>query len=190
MALTPTGWQTVGPYLHIGLTWLNTTKLATEATRGERIVIEGRLFDGDGAPVPDGMLEIWQANADGRYDHPDDVQAKPLDPAFFGFGRVDTAKDGGFRFETIKPGRVPGPGNALQAPHILVSVMLRGQLRRLVSRIYFADEAANAEDPILALVDDPARRRTLMAARQPGKDACYRWDIHLQGDQETVFFDL
>ena len=189
MALTPTGWQTVGPYLHIGLTWLNTTKLATEATKGERIVVEGRLLDGDGAPVPDGMLEIWQANADGRYSHPDDVQAKPLDPAFFGFGRVDTDKQGRFRFETIKPGRVPGPGNSLQAPHILVSVFLRGQLRRLITRIYFADEAANAEDPILALVEDAARRRTLIAARDPAT-ATYRFDIRVQGADETVFFEV
>ena len=189
MTLTPTGWQTVGPYLHIGLTWLNTTKLATEATKGERIVVEGRLLDGDGAPVPDGMLEIWQANADGRYSHPDDVQAKPLDPSFFGFGRVDTDKQGRFRFETIKPGRVPGPGNSLQAPHILVSVFLRGQLRRLVTRIYFADEAANAEDPILALVEDAARRRTLIATREPGS-ATYRFDIRVQGADETVFFEV
>lgn len=189
MALIPTGWQTVGPYLHIGLTWLNTTKLAAEATKGERIAIEGRLLDGDGAPVPDGMVEIWQANADGRYNHPDDTQAKTLDSGFFGFGRVDTDKDGRFRFDTIKPGRVPGPGNTLQAPHILVSVFMRGQLRRLVTRIYFADEACNAEDPILALVEDAARRRTLLAPRDPGS-ATYRFDIRLQGADETVFFEV
>lgn len=189
MTRVPTGWQTVGPYLHIGLTWLNRTKLATEATKGERIAIEGRLLDGDGAPVPDGMLEIWQADAEGRYNHPDDDQAKPLDPSFFGFGRVDTDKDGRFRFETIKPGRVPGPGNTLQAPHILVSVFMRGQLRRLVTRIYFADEPSNAEDPILALVEEPARRRTLLATREPG-GSTYRFDIRVQGEDETVFFEV
>ena len=148
-------------------------------------MVEGRLLDGDGAAVPDGMLEIWQANAEGRYSHPDDTQAKPLDPAFFGFGRVHTDKEGRFRFETIKPGRVPGPGNTLQAPHIAVSVLMRGQLRRLVTRIYFADEASNVEDPILALVDDPARRRTLVATREVGSPPRYRFDIVLRGRAAT-----
>ena len=112
---------------------------------GERIVVEGRVTDGDGAPVADACLELWQANAAGRYAHPDDTRTdKPLDPNFRGFGRVSTDADGGFRFTTIRPGPVPGRGNALQAPHIAVAIFARGLLKQLYTRIYFADEAANA----------------------------------------------
>lgn len=187
--LTPTPSQTIGPYYSIGLNWLITTDLAKDATAGERIVVSGRLTDGDGAPVPDAVLEVWQADAHGRYDHPEDKQDKPRDTGFKGYGRVPTDKDGNFRFITVKPGAVPGPGNSLQAPHILVALSMRGLLRHVYTRIYFSDEAAaNAADPILGLVDEPARRATLIAQRAAG-NAAYRWDIAMQGAGETVFFD-
>jgi protocatechuate 3,4-dioxygenase alpha subunit len=187
MALVPTPSQTVGPYLAIGLTWLNSVDLANGAA-GERITISGQVLDGAGAPVPDAMLELWQANAEGRYAHPEDRQAKPVDPRFFGYGRVPTDKTGSFRFTTIKPGPVPGRGNSLQAPHIVVCLFMRGLLRHLFTRIYFAGETANGADPALGLVDDPARKATLIAekTKTPGE---YRWDIRMQGERETVFFD-
>ncbi|MCW5745624.1 MAG: protocatechuate 3,4-dioxygenase subunit alpha [Alphaproteobacteria bacterium] len=187
--LTPTPSQTVGPYYSIGLNWLITTDLARDATTGERIVVSGRLTDGDGAPIPDAVLEVWQADANGRYAHAEDTQDKPKDATFKGFGRVPTDKDGNFVFTTIKPGAVPGPGNSLQAPHILVALSMRGLLRHVYTRIYFSDEAAaNATDPILGLIDEPARRATLVAQRAKGA-AEYRWDIAMQGTGETVFFD-
>ena len=184
----PTPSQTVGPFYALGTSWLHTTDLTKNATQGERITIAGTLLDGDGKPVPDGFLEIWQANSHGKYAHPDDPQDKPIDPGFRGFGRVPTGPDGGFRFTTIKPGTVPGLGNSLQAPHILVAVFMRGMLKHAYTRIYFSDEAANATDPVLGLVEDAARRRTLVAERVPGKPE-YRWDVVMQGERETVFFD-
>lgn len=184
--ITPS--QTVGPYFSLGLDWLTTTDLAKNATAGERITIAGAVLDGDGVPVPDAVLEVWQANAHGKYAHPDDRQEKPIDPGFLGYGRIPTDKSGKFRFATIKPGPVPGLGNALQAPHILVAVFMRGMLKHAYTRIYFSDEAANAHDPVLGLIDDPARRRTLIAERVDGT-AEYRWDVILQGERETVFFD-
>src|SRR5262249_44712024 len=158
-------------------------------TQGERIEIVGRVLDGDGQPVPDALIEIWQANAAGRYAHREDTQDKPLDSAFSGFGRCATAADGGYRFLSLRPDRVPGRGNTLQAPHIGVGLFARGLLRRLVTRIYFEDEAVNAEDPVLALIADPARRATLLARRIAGNGAVYRLDLILQGEGETVFFD-
>ena len=188
MALIPTPSQTVGPFLHLGLAWLTTTELATDASAGERIVVAGSVLDGDGKPIPDALLELWQANAYGRYAHPDDSQDKPIDPEFSGFGRIPTDKDGHFRFSTVKPGATPGPGNTRQAPHIVVAVFMRGMLRHLYTRMYFSDEAANAADPILGRIREPARRDTLIAKR--AADAAeYRWDIIMQGESETVFFD-
>ena len=181
--------QTVGPFFHDALSWPDAVALVRPETRGERIAIVGRVLDGDGQPVPDALIEIWQANAAGRYDHPEDRQGKPRDPAFRGFGRCASDADGGFRFATIRPGRVPGRGNSLQAPHINVGLFARGLLRRLVTRIYFEDAPENAEDPILALVQDPARRATLLAKPVPGDGPVYRFDIVLQGKGETVFFD-
>ena len=129
------------------------------------------MTDGDGAPVADACLELWQANAAGRYAHPDDTRAdKPLDPNFRGFGRVSTDADGGFRFTTIRPGPVPGRGNALQAPHIAVAIFARGLLKQLYTRIYFAGEPANDSDPVLSSIDDPAVRQTLIA-RPPARAA-------------------
>jgi protocatechuate 3,4-dioxygenase alpha subunit len=178
MSLHATTSQTVGPYLHIGLTWLIIEKLAAEGVAGERVAITGRIVDGDGKPVDDAAVEIWQANADGKYGQ----------KGFRGFGRSATDEQGRFRFETIKPGRVPGPGGKLQAPHIAVNVFMRGQLKQLVSRIYFPDDPANAEDPVLALV--PADRRgTLIAKRATGKAGALEWNVILQGGDETVFFD-
>jgi protocatechuate 3,4-dioxygenase alpha subunit len=187
--LTPTPSQTIGPDYAIGLDWLIDPDVAKHATQGERIVVSGRVVDGDGAPIPDAILEIWQADANGRYAHAEDKQDKPRDAGFKGYGRIPTDADGRFRFTTIKPGAVPGPGNSLQAPHILVALSMRGLLRQLYTRIYFSDEAAaNAADPILGLVDEPARRVTLVAQRADGT-AEYRWNICMQGGDETVFFD-
>ena len=181
--------QTVGPFFHDSLSWPGAETLIGSATKGERIEIVGRVLDGDGAPVPDALLEIWQANAAGRYAHPEDGQLKPIDPAFRGFGRCASDAEGRFRFATIRPGRVPGRGNALQAPHINLGLFARGLLRRLVTRLYFEDAPENAEDPVLALVQDPARRATLLAKRVACDRAVYRFDIVLQGKGETVFFD-
>lgn len=187
--LIPTASSTVGPYFHIGLTWLNHTAMATAETAGRQIVITGRAIDGNGDAIPDAMIELWQANAAGRYDHPEDGSDKPVDASFHGYGRSRTDNDGTFRFVTVKPGPVPGPGNTLQAPHIVVALFMRGLLKHLYTRIYFADEAAaNAADPILGLIDDAGRRNTLLA--QPGADGEYRWDIVMQGENETVFFDV
>ncbi|MEK6243503.1 MAG: protocatechuate 3,4-dioxygenase subunit alpha [Pseudomonadota bacterium] len=188
MSLQATTSQTVGPYLHIGLTWLIVENLAPAGVAGERISIEGGVIDGDGKPVNDALVEIWQANADGKYAHPQDRQAKPLEKGFRGFGRSATDDKGVFRFQTIKPGRVPGPEGKLQAPHIAVNVFMRGQLKQLVTRIYFPGDPANAEDPVLALV--PADRRdTLIAKRGAGKRSALEWSVVLQGRDETVFFD-
>src|SRR5215813_6130498 len=181
-AQTPS--QTVGPFFHDALSWPGAENLLRPETKGERIEIVGRVLDGDGAPVPDALLEIWKANAAGRYAHREDDQPKPLDPAFRGFGRCASDAEGRFRFATIRPGRVPGRGNALQAPHINVGLFARGLLRRLVTRLYFEDAAENAEDPVLALVPDPTRRATLLARRVAGDGAVYRFDIVLQGKDE------
>ena len=187
MSLYASGNQTVGPYLHIGLTWLFTPKIAGPGVRGERFTIQGRLLDGDGKGVSDGMIEIWQANAHGKYAHPQDKQKKPLERGFRGFGRVPTDAKGGFRFSTIKPGRVPGPGDEPQAPHLVVSVFMRGLLKHLATRLYFPDEPSNIADPVLNLV--PAARRPALVARRKAKGVL-EWNILLQGKGETVFFDF
>jgi len=189
VSLQATTSQTVGPYFKIGLQWLNRDKLAGEGVSGERVTIQGRVFDGDGVPVPDAILEIWQANAHGKYDHPEDTQNKPLEPGFKGYGRVPVTAEGVFRFATIKPGPVPGPNGKEQAPHLVVSVFMRGVLRRLVTRIYFPDEPRNAADLILNLVE-PARRPTLIAKKTAGGPGTLEWNVVLQGLDETVFFDL
>jgi len=213
-----TPWQTVGPFFHYQLPWRGCADLVgcsdlgarldlmpsehcllyratgRERVRGEPIEIIGSVLDANGEAVPDAMLEIWQANAAGRYHSPDDARAElPLDAAFAGFGRTATAADGTYRFRTIMPGRVPGPNDLLQAPHIAVGVLGRGLLKRLVTRIYFEGDAANETDPILGLV--PAARRPTLIARREGNAqggggaVIYRFDVHLQGERETVFFD-
>jgi protocatechuate 3,4-dioxygenase alpha subunit len=188
MSPQPTAHQTVGPFFHVGLAWLTGETLAGPEVPGERVTIGGRILDGDGAPVPDAMIEIWQANAQGRYAHPEDRQGAPREPGFTGFGRVAADEAGGFRFTTVKPGRVPGPGGRLQAPHLVVAVFMRGLLKHLVTRIYFPEEAGNADDPVLSLVE-PARRATLIAKKVAGGDGVLEWNVILQGEGETVFFD-
>ena len=177
MSLHTTTSQTVGPYLHIGLTWLITEKLAPAGVPGKRVSIGGRVLDGDGNPVNDALLEIWQADSRGNYGG----------KRFRGFGRSATDDKGAFRFHTIKPGRVSGPGGRPQAPHIGVNVFMRGQLKQLVSRIYFPGEPSNAQDPVLALV--PAERRATLIARKRDKSGALEWNVILQGQNETVFFD-
>jgi protocatechuate 3,4-dioxygenase alpha subunit len=185
-----TPWQTVGPFFHDALSWPDSSILAGPQTAGERIEIAGRVTDANGEPVPDAMVEIWQADAAGRYHHPDDRREDvPADEHFTGFGRVATGGMGEFRFSTIRPGRVPGPGNSLQAPHIAVGVLGRGLLKRLVTRLYFSDRPENEADPILALVPED-RRHTLIATPLPGTDGVWRFDISLQGENETVFFEV
>ena len=183
--------QTIGPFFHHALLREGQATLVRPDSRGDRILVEGQVTDGLGAPVTDAMIEIWQANAAGRYDHPGDGQDKPLDPAFHGFGRARTDATGRYRFETIRPGAVPGRGNSLQAPHIAVTIFARGLLNHLSTRIYFADEPQNDTDAVLALVPDEARRRTLLATPVVGREVrTYRFDIVLQGDGETVFFEI
>lgn len=183
--------QTVGPFYAIGLTRKPMNHLAGEATEGQRIRIEGQVFDGDGVAIPDVMVEIWQANPYGRYNHPDDKQEKPLDPTFTGWGRSGTDERRFYSFETVKPGPVPGAGGGVQAPHINVAVFARGMLVHAYTRIYFADEPANVDDPVLNSIKNKRRRQTLIAL--PGMESdktVYRFDIHLQGERETVFFDM
>ncbi len=192
--ITPS--QTVGPYFKYGLTpgndyaWNDAfgNDLVTPDVSGERIRIVGQVFDGEGKVVPDSMLEIWQADAQGRFADPQDTRAAP-NAAFKGFGRCGTDAKGGFEFRTIKPGSVPGPGGKPQAPHILLAVFARGMTQQAITRIYFEDETANAADPVLALVPSE-RRATLIAKREKGDVVTYRFDVYLQGDNETVFFDL
>ena len=188
MSLQTTSSQTVGPYLHIGLTWLVTDNLVGPGVTGEPITIEGRVIDGDGKPVNDALVEIWQANAHGKFAHPEDKRDLPLEPGFKGFGRVPTDDEGVFRFTTIKPGRVPAPQGGLQAPHISVVLFMRGMLKQLVTRIYFAGEPSNAEDPVLQSVP-AARRDTLLARPVAGRASAFEWNVILQGKDETVFFD-
>ncbi|AOY96537.1 protocatechuate 3,4-dioxygenase subunit alpha [Cupriavidus sp. USMAA2-4] len=188
--LYATASQTVGPYLHIGLEGLYCEDLTAQAPslEGRRIVIEGRVLDGNGDPVPDGMVEIWQANPAGRYRHAEDARDLELTPGFTGFGRVPTGPQGEFRFVTVKPGAVPGPDGRPQAPHLVVAVFMRGLLKHLTTRVYFPDEAeANAADWVLSKV--PAERRHTLVAQQAGP-ARLHWQIVLQGQDETVYFDI
>jgi protocatechuate 3,4-dioxygenase, alpha subunit len=201
--ITPS--QTIGPFFAYGLTpkgrcqwdpngeysWKETVgaDLVTADASGQKIRIEGRVRDGDGVAINDAMIEIWQADAQGRYAHPRDDRTRP-NSKFTGFGRSATDRDGVYSFDTIKPGAVPGPGGKLQAPHIVVCIFSRGMLRQIYTRLYFSDEAANAADPILAMV--PADRRgTLIAHKQnDGERPLYRFDVRVQGAEETVFFDI
>ncbi|GAA1757176.1 protocatechuate 3,4-dioxygenase subunit alpha [Luedemannella helvata] len=181
-AFTPS--QTVGPFLHIGLRWVDGPDVVAEGTPGA-IVISGQVFDGAGEPVTDALVETWQADPDGGFAHPDDPRGGAAYGGFRGFGRCETSADGGFAIRTLKPGRLPAPGGATEAPHVNVSVFARGLLDRVVTRVYFADED-NAADPVLSTVE-PGRRDTLVARPVDGG---YRFDIRLQGDGETVFFDV
>lgn len=202
--ITPS--QTVGPYFAYGLAphsrcqwspdrkvydWKETVgaNLVTPDASGERIRIEGAVLDGDGQPINDAMIEIWQADSQGRYASPYDSRALP-NTQFKGFGRSATDKEGVYVFDTIKPGAVPGPEGKAQAPHIVVAVYSRGMLRQVYTRIYFEGEEANVNDPILALVPED-RRGTLIAHKESkGGQTVYRFDIRIQGDNETVFFEV
>jgi protocatechuate 3,4-dioxygenase alpha subunit len=181
--------QTAGPYFKLGFSALCRDQLAGPEVRGERITIEGRVLDGEGKPVPDAVLELWQADAQGRYASPSDLESEPGEKTFFGFGRIPTDDEGAFRFSTIRPGSVAGPGETKQAPHIVVSIFMRGLLTRLVSRIYFFDEPGNEKDAVLQLVE-PQRRGSLMAMPVAGKPGLLEWNVILQGERETVFFDF
>ena len=211
-----TPWQTTGPFLHFGLPWNGAADLAgdsdlgsrpdlvapghdqgiirhhahRDSVRGERIELIGQVWDNTGSPVMDGLLEIWQANAAGRYASPEDRRNElPLDEHFIGYGRCALDKQGRYHFRTVRPGRVPGPGNSLQAPHIALGIIGPGFLKRLSTRIYFAGAPENEEDPILNLVPED-RRATLLASREPEVKNIYRFDLRLGGERETVFFDI
>ena len=201
--ITPS--QTVGPFFAYGLSptgrcdwdpngsysWKETIgdNLVTADASGEKIRIEGAIYDGDGQPIVDAMIEIWQADAQGRYASPQDKRALP-NAKFKGFGRSATDKKGVYSFDTIKPGAVPGPGGKPQAPHIVFCIFSRGMLRQVYTRLYFSDEAANTADPVLNLVPTD-RRKTLIAAKESrAGQTVYRFDIRVQGDNETVFFDI
>jgi protocatechuate 3,4-dioxygenase alpha subunit len=166
--------QTIGPYWHLldDPDWADLTRFGAA---GETIRLTGTLYDGDGLPVSDACVELWQASP-------------PASDSFPGFGRCATDTQGNFRFITLKPGPLPGRGNALQAPHVAIAIFARGLLKQLVTRAYFADEALNESDPLLAMIDDRARRATLIA--EPVDAATWRLDIRLQGDGETVFLEL
>jgi protocatechuate 3,4-dioxygenase, alpha subunit len=184
IALTPS--QTTGPYLEIGLLGGPISNRLVDESDPRAIRISGVLLDGAGDPVPDGMIEIWQANTVGRYAHPaDDREEIRLETGFTGFGRSGTDDDGSFAFVTVKPGRVPWVDGRLQAPHLLVGVFARGLLKRVATRMYFPDDkTANAEDPVL-LGLEPEERATLVARAE---DGALRFDIVLQGTGQTTFF--
>jgi protocatechuate 3,4-dioxygenase alpha subunit len=176
--------QTVGPFFAIGLPWSDGPFVVPEGTGGA-IRIGGRVIDGAGEPVPDALVETWQADPDGRFDHPDDPRGRV--PGFRGFGRSPTDEAGRWQVLTLKPGPVPAPGGGRQAPHVAVSVLARGLQHRVVTRIYFGDEdEANAADPVLAALGE-AQRATLVAMPAAGG---YSFDIRLQGGGETVFFGI
>lgn len=178
--------QTVGPFFHYGLFFGGENILVNDLTKGQPIAITGRVLDGDGKPVADAMLEIWQADAAGIFKHPADPRHEEADPHFKGFGRADTRANGVYFFKTVKPGRTAPPD---AAPYINVRVFSRGMLIHAVTRSYFSDEAANDSDPVLMSVAVD-RRHTLIAHLQEGENLpSYRFDVRLQGEEETVFFD-
>lgn len=189
MSLRMTGSQTVGPFFKIGLAWLYRTDIGGEARSAERVQIRGKVYDGDGVPVPDAVVEIWQADTQGRYATGPEGQAI-ADAEFMGFGRIPTDAQGGFELRTVKPGRVEHPSGQLQAPHLSVIVFMRGLLKPVHTRLYFPDEPSNASDPVLAAVPE-ARRSTLIARKGAAgnrNENVLEWDVRLQGDHETVCF--
>ena len=188
--ITPS--QTVGPFLAIGLPWPDGPFVVPPGTAGA-IVISGQVLDGNGTPVPDALVETWQADPDSRFDHPDDPRgaAAPAVAGFRGFGRSATDLDGNYLINTLRPGALPCQDGRIEAPHLDVSVFARGLLDRVVTRIYFPAEKANAADPVLAAIEDPDRRATLIAVAHPDRpESEFRFDIRLQGERETVFFDV
>jgi len=191
MRLIPSASQTVGPFFNFGLTPNNALGImAPDGADGEHITLIFRVIDGDGLPTSgDSMIELWQADSQGRYQHPIDPRSAAADKNFCGFGRLETDANGVCVFETVKPGRVPNPEGNAQAPHINVTLFGRGLGKPLRTRVYFAGEAANANDPVLTLI--PAgRRETLLAKPVAGQPNAWAIEIHLQGETETVFFDV
>ena len=187
----PTASQTVGPFFSPALLREDARRntLIGPQTPGERIRIVGRILDGEQQPIPDALVEIWQANAEGHYNHPSEEGSGLIDPTFTGFGRSGTDEDGSYWFETIKPGPVNFDGTRLQAPHISLTIFARGLLNHLMTRLYFESEPANATDPILQRVP-VERQQTLLARREQGEEhPTYRFDIILQGEGETAFFN-
>ena len=195
--------QTGGPYVHIGLLPQQANievfennfnnQLVKENTLGERIRLEGQVFDGLGLPLRDVLIEIWQADANGVYPSAADIQGKAVDPNFLGWGRTGADFETGFwSFNTIKPGAVPGCKGTTQAPHIALIIFARGINIGLNTRVYFEDEAeANAQDPVLKGIEWAPRRQTLIAKReQRDGEVVYRFDIRIQGEDETVFLDI
>jgi protocatechuate 3,4-dioxygenase alpha subunit len=191
MKLTPSASQTVGPFFNFALTSDRSLGvLAREGAAGQRIQLAFRVLDGDGAPTPgDSMIELWQADSQGRYVDSVDSRAGEADPNFYGFGRVETNTDGVCVFETVKPGQVPDGHGGMQAPHINVAVFARGLLKQLYTRVYFEGEPANEHDAVLALVPEE-RRATLLAKPSVEQPNVWSIEVHLQGDAETVFFEL
>ena len=182
--LQQTASQTVGPYFRIGMIRGDENTLVQDETKGERLYIKGRVLDGDDRPVHDACVEIWQADAGGYFNHPADPNQAQADPNFCGFGRSETTGKG-FWFKTIKPGVIAGA----TTPYINVYVFSRGMLIHALTRLYFSDEGGNADDPVLNMVP-PERRPTLIAQREDFGDVpTYRFDINLQGENETVFFN-
>ncbi|MDM1251797.1 protocatechuate 3,4-dioxygenase subunit alpha [Acinetobacter johnsonii] len=195
--------QTGGPYVHIGLLPQQANievfennfnnQLVQEKTLGERIRLEGQVFDGLGLPLRDVLIEIWQADANGVYPSAADIQGKAVDPNFLGWGRTGADFETGFwSFNTIKPGAVPGRKGTTQAPHIALIIFARGINIGLNTRVYFDDEAeANAQDPVLKGIEWAPRRQTLIAKREERDgEVVYRFDIRIQGEDETVFLDI
>jgi protocatechuate 3,4-dioxygenase alpha subunit len=181
--------QTVGPFFHYGLVFGKENILVDDHAAGEIIYIKGCVFDGDGQPVQDALIEIWQADSQGIFNHPGDPQHQKADREFRGFGRSDTTNRGQYSFKTVKPGRIAWDDQHYQAPHINVHVFSRGLLTHAQTRLYFSDEGANQTDPVLNSIEDPERRQTLIARREESNDLpTYRFDIVLQGAHETVFF--
>jgi protocatechuate 3,4-dioxygenase alpha subunit len=182
--------QTVGPFFGFGLIRDDERVLVNDSTAGQRIIVRGHVLDGSGAAIDDAMVEMWQADAAGIFNHPDDPRCGQVDKHFRGFGRAWTGnREREYSFKTVKPGPVPWHDGTTQAPHLSLRLFARGMLLHVVTRVYFSDEPSNEHDPILSSIPDAARRRTLIATREAVQDApTYRMDIHLQGDQETVFF--
>ncbi len=187
MSLLTTPSQTVGPYLKIGFLPLVIDAIAPAGVPGERATVRGRMSDGEGKPINDGVLEIWQADAQGKYAHPEHGQKTIAANAFRGFGRTLTDGSGAFQFTTIKPGPVTGPDGKQQAPHLVVTVFMRGMLRHLITRMYFPGEALNETDTVLQRV--PVDRRATLVAAASGK-SILEWNVVSQGPTETVFFDF
>jgi protocatechuate 3,4-dioxygenase, alpha subunit len=191
MTLIPSASQTVGPFFNFGLTTNSALGImAPDGAEGEHITLIFRVIDGDGLPTPsDSMIELWQADSQGRYQHPVDPRSAAADKNFRGFGRLETDASGVCVFETVKPGPVPNSDGSGQAPHINVTLFARGLGKPLRTRVYFAGESRNAADPVLAMIA-AERRETLLAKPVAGQANAWAIEVHLQGEAETVFFDI